>query len=192
MEQVIRHSRREANQSRGKSDQIHQSVLDIALDYLAAGIDPLRSHIVLETNVPAIFQLAAVFSMLVSYPRVLRNPTLKDEIRDKGLGENYSFGFLLYPLLQVADILAFQAQMVPVGEDQIPHLELAREIARRFNQLYCGVDPHAADDQAIVAGGVFPIPQALVGKTKRLVGLGGPNKQGQLLKMSKSLIMLFC
>src|SRR3990167_4979037 len=123
-------------------DLIRKSTLDITLDYLAAGIDPKKSVIFTETDVPAIFSLATLFSMLIPYPRLMRNPTIKDEIRDKKLGDNYSMGFLWYPILQVADILAFRPAVIPVGEDQIPHLEMTREVARRFNQMYCGVDPH--------------------------------------------------
>lgn len=156
---------------------IRQSVLDIVLDYLSVGIDPQQSTIFVETDVPAIYELTAYFSMLISYPRLMRNPTIKDEIRDKNLGDHYSVGFLLYPVMQVADILAFRPNVVPVGEDQIPHLEMTREVARRFNQLYCD-DPEK---------GLFPIFETKVGRVKRLIGLGGPNEQGQLLKMSKSL-----
>ena len=83
--------------------------------------------------------------------------------------------------------MALRAEMVPVGEDQLPHLELTREVARRFNQLYCGVDPHVDDADYVAAGGLFPIPQPKVGRIKRLVGLGGPGANGELLKMSKSL-----
>jgi tryptophanyl-tRNA synthetase len=125
--------------------------------------------------------------MLVPYPRLMRNPTIKAEIRDKGLGENYSFGFLLYPIGQVADILVFRPQIVPVGEDQIPHLELTREVARRFNQLYCGVDPHTDDHDQLKKGGLFPIIEAKLGRMKRLIGIGAPGPDGKLLKMSKSL-----
>ena len=170
-----------------KPKEIRQSVLDIALDYLSAGIDPQKSTIFIQSEIPAIAELTFLFSMLISYPRVMRNPTVKDEIRDKGLGENYPFGFLLYPIGQIADILAFRPEVVPVGEDQIPHLEMTRELARRFNQLYCEVDSHEADDNHVEQGGLFPIPEAKMGRTKRLVGLGGPGKNGQLLKMSKSL-----
>lgn len=166
---------------------IHQSTLDIALDYLSAGIDPKKSTIVVESDVPAIFELTTLFSMWIPFPRLMRNPTIKDEIRDKKLGDNYSFGFLLYPIMQVADILTFRADSVPVGEDQIPHLELTREVARKFNQLYCGVDPHAPDEKAIELGGIFPVPQAKLGRVKRLIGTGAPDEQGRLLKMSKSL-----
>jgi tryptophanyl-tRNA synthetase len=96
-------------------------------------------------------------------------------------------GFLLYPISQVADILSFRPQIVPVGEDQVPHLELTREVARRFNQVYCHVDPHAEDDKQIALGGLFPIIETKLGKTRRLVGIGPPGADGSLLKMSKSL-----
>lgn len=170
-----------------KPQFIRQSVLDIALDYLAAGIDPQKSVIFIESEVPAIYTLASIFSMLIPFPRLMRNPTLKDEIRDKQLGENYSFGFLLYAVLQVADILAFLPEVVPVGEDQLPHLEMTREVARRFNQMYCGVDPHTVDGDYTRAGGLFPVITPLVGRVERLIGLGPPNPEGRLLKMSKSL-----
>lgn len=167
--------------------EVHQNVMEVMLDYLAAGIDPQRSTIFIQSEIAAIAELTVFFSMLAPYARVMRNPTIKDEIRDKGLGDNYPFGFLMYPISQVADILSFRSEIVPVGEDQIPHLELTREIARRFNQLYCGVDSHAADADHLKLGGIFPIPEVLLGRTKRLVGLGQPNAEGNLLKMSKSL-----
>lgn len=170
-----------------ETKSIHQSVWDITLDYLAAGIDPEKSTIFLQSEIPAIAELTIFFSMLISYPRLMRNPTIKDEIRDKGLGENYPFGFLVYPIGQVADILAFRPHCVPVGEDQVPHLEMAREVARKFNQLYCGVDSHLEDGEQIRAGGLFPIFETLLGRAKRLVGIGAPNAEGKLLKMSKSL-----
>ncbi len=170
-----------------KPQEIRESVLDIVLDYLSVGIDPKKSCVFLESDIPAIFELATYFSMIMSYPRLMRNPTIKDEIRDKQLGDQYSMGFLWYPILQVADILAFRADVVPVGEDQAAHLELAREIARKFNQLYCGVDAHLKDEENLKAGGLFPIPATMLGKTKKLMGLGAPNAEGHLLKMSKSL-----
>ncbi|WP_264435790.1 tryptophan--tRNA ligase [Coxiella endosymbiont of Dermacentor marginatus] len=170
-----------------KSESIHQNTLDIALDYLAAGINPDKSTIFIESDIPAIFELTAFFSMLIPFSRLMRNPTIKDEIRDKELKGNYPIGFLLYPVMQVADILSIRAEIVPVGEDQVPHLELTREVARRFNRLYCGVDSHVDDKDHIKAGGLFPIPETKVGRVRRLVGTGGPGKNGQLLKMSKSL-----
>lgn len=170
-----------------KPGEIRQHTLDIALDYLAVGIDPNVSTIFIQSEIPAIAELTILFSMLLPYPRLMRNPTVKDEIITKNLGENYPFGFLIYPIGQVADILAFKTDIVPVGEDQVPHIEMTREIARRFNQVYCGVAPETPDTDHIKAGGLLPIPTAQVGRVKRLVGITGPNVQGQLPKMSKSL-----
>jgi len=167
--------------------EIRQSVIDIATDYLAAGIDPNKATMFIQSEVPAIDELTFFFAMLVPFNRVMRNPTLKDEIRDKELGENYSFGFPLYAVGQVADILAFRPVMVPVGEDQLPHLELTREIARRFNQMYCGVNPQTQDKDYLKAGALFPIIEPKLGRVRRLVGLGPPGQNGELLKMSKSL-----
>lgn len=170
-----------------KPEEIRQSVLDIATDYLATGMDPNQSTIFVQSDIPAIAELTFFFSMLLPYPRIMRNPTIKDEIRDKGLGDNYPFGFLLYPVGQIADILAFRPAIVPVGEDQIPHIEMTREVARRFDQLYCGVDPHTEDKDYLAKGGLFPIVETKLGRARRLVGTGGPSPEGALLKMSKSL-----
>jgi tryptophanyl-tRNA synthetase len=170
-----------------RPEEIRQSVIDIATDYLAAGIDPARSTMFIQSEIPTIAELTFFFSMLIPYPRLMRNPTIKDEIRDKGLGENYPFGFLLYPVGQVADILAFRPEIVPVGEDQIPHIEMTREVARRFNQLYCGVDSHTEDQDYVKKGGLFPVVDVKLGRSRRLVGIGAPGPDGNLLKMSKSL-----
>lgn len=170
-----------------KPAEIRQSVLDIAIDWLAAGIDEKRSTLLVQSEIPAIAELTFFFSMLIPYPRLMRNPTIKDEIRDKGLGDNYPFGFLLYPVGQVADILVFRPDIVPVGADQIPHIEMAREVARRFNQLYCGVDPHTEDKDYCKQGGLFPIVDVKLGRAQRLIGTTGPDAAGNLLKMSKSL-----
>lgn len=167
--------------------EVHQNVMDVMLDYLAVGIDPARSTIFVQSEVSAIAELTVFFSLLVPYPRLMRNPTIKDEIRDKGLGDNYSVGFLLYPVSQAADILAFRPEVVPVGEDQIPHLELTREVARRFNQVYCHVDPQTEDADYLNKGGLFPIVDTKLGRTRRLVGIGAPAPDGSLYKMSKSL-----
>ncbi len=160
---------------------IRRDCIEIVRDYLAMGIDPRKAVIFLQSEVPAIAELCFLFAMLLPFNRVMRNPTLKDEIKIKGLGENYSFGFPLYAVGQTADILAFRPVGVPVGEDQVPHLELTREVARRFNQVFCGVDEHAEDDDHVKLGGVFPVPRAEVGKVGRLMGIDGVNK------MSKSL-----
>lgn len=164
-----------------KPDEIRRDCLEIVRDHLAMGIDPQKATIFLQSEIPAITELTFLFAMLLPFNRVMRNPTLKDEIKVKGLGENYSFGFPLYAVGQTADILSFRAHGVPVGEDQVPHLELTREVARRFNQMYCGVSDKAEDEDHVKLGGVFPIPKADVGKVGRLVGIDGVNK------MSKSL-----
>lgn len=168
-------------------EEIRKSVLDIATDYLAAGIDPAQSAMFIQSEVPAIDELAFFFAMLLPFNRVMRNPTLKDEIREKGLGDSYPFGFPLYTVGQTADILAFRPDLVPVGEDQLAHLEMTREVARRFNQRYCGVDPQTPDDDYVRSGGLFPIVQPRLGRVRRLVGTGGPGPNGELVKMSKSL-----
>jgi tryptophanyl-tRNA synthetase len=171
-----------------RPDEIRQSVIDIATDWLAVGLDPDKSAMVLQSEVPAIDELTFFLSMLLSFNRVMRNPTLAQEIKDKDLGDKYPFGFPLYAVGQCADILAFRPQLVPVGEDQLPHLEMTREVARRFNQLYCGVDPHTEDKDHVALGGLLPVIEPKLGRVRRLVGLGAPNPQtGQLYKMSKSL-----
>ena len=164
-----------------KGADIRSDTLEIAKDWLAAGIDPERSTLVLQTEIPAIAELTWYFAMLLPFNRVMRNPTLKTEIELKDLGDHYSFGFPLYAVGQCADILAFRAELVPVGEDQVAHIEMCREVARRFNWTYAGVDPHAKDEEHLAQGGLFPIPRALVGRIGRLVGTDGKNK------MSKSL-----
>lgn len=171
-----------------RPDEIRQSVIDIATDWLAVGIDPNKSTMFIQSEVPAIDELTFFLAMLIPFNRVMRNPTLNAEIRDKGLGDNYPFGFPMYAVGQCADILAFRPELVPVGEDQLPHLELTREVSRRFNQVYGKVDPHAKDEDNVKLGGLFPIIQPKLGRVKRLVGIGGPSAEtGQLLKMSKSL-----
>ena len=164
-----------------KPQEIRRDCLEIVRDHLAMGIDPAKSSIFIQTEVPAISELTYLFAMLLPFNRVMRNPTLKEEIKVKNLGETYSFGFPLYAVGQTADILAFRAHAVPVGEDQVPHLEMTREVARRFNQMYCKVSDKTPDEEHVEAGGVFPIPYADVGKVGRLVGTDGINK------MSKSL-----
>ena len=164
-----------------KKDDIRRDTIEIVKDWLACGIDPARSNVVLQTEVPAIAELTWYFAMLIPFNRLMRNPTLKTEIETKGLGDHYSFGFPMYAVGQCADILAFTPVYVPVGEDQVAHIEMCREVARKFNQTYCGVDPQCEDADHIRLGGVFPIPQALIGKVGRLVGTDG------VQKMSKSL-----
>ncbi len=164
-----------------RSQEIRADTIEIVKDWLSIGIDPERSTIVLQSEIPAISELSWYFAMLLPFNRVMRNPTLKTEIEAKGLGDTYSFGFPLYAVGQCADILVFRPELVPVGEDQVAHIEMTREVARRFNQIYCGVDPHAEDEEHERLGGLFPIPRALVGRVGRLVGTDGKHK------MSKSL-----
>jgi tryptophanyl-tRNA synthetase len=135
-------------------EKVRQNTLEIVFDWLAAGIDPARSKIALQSAIPAHSQLAVLLDMLTTVGRLQRVPTYKEQIQELHL--HPSAGLLTYPVLQAADILAYKAEVVPVGEDQLPHLELARETARRFNQLY---------------GETFPEPLALLSSTPRLPGL---------------------
>jgi tryptophanyl-tRNA synthetase len=151
----------------GQPDVIADSVIQVAMDNLAVGLDPKISAIFAESTVPEIYELATIFSMLVSHNRALRNPTIKEEIKDKSMGDNYSLGFIFFPILQAADILCVKADLVPVGEDQLPHIEQTNEIVRRFNQLY--------------GGNALKETKGLVGRINRLVGTDGN------AKMTKSL-----
>ncbi len=164
-----------------KSEEVRRDTIEIVRDYLAMGIDPSRATIFVQSEIPAIAELTFLFAMLLPFNRVMRNPTLKTEIELKGLGDTYSFGFPLYAVGQTADILAFRPTGVPVGEDQVPHLEMTREVARRFNHVFCGVDEHTEDKDHVAKGGIFPVPNADVGEVGRLLGVDGTNK------MSKSL-----
>ncbi|MBX3359164.1 MAG: tryptophan--tRNA ligase [Phycisphaeraceae bacterium] len=164
-----------------KPADIRANTIGIVKDWLAAGIDPERSTIVLQTEVPAIAELSWFFAMLLPFNKVMRNPTLKTEIETKGLGDSYSFGFPMYAVGQCADILAFRPELVPVGEDQEAHIEMCRDVAGKFNQMYCGVGNRVPPEEHVKAGGVFPIPRAKIGRVARLVGTDGVNK------MSKSL-----
>lgn len=147
-------------------DKVRDSTYQVALDNLAVGLDPKKVHIFIESQIPEIYGLAAIYSMLISHNRAMRNPTIKDEIKMKGLGDQYSMGFINYPMYQAADITCVGANLVPVGKDQLPHIEQTREIVDKFNQLY---------------GPVLVKPEGLVGKVGKLVGTDGSPK------MSKSL-----
>lgn len=146
---------------------IRESAKSIFVDYLSVGLDPHKSTLFIQSSVPEHSELYLVFQMLVTISRAQRIPTLKDKLEDLHLEESLaSLGLLGYPVLQAADILLYKADLVPVGEDQLSHIELTREIARRFNFLY---------------GQTFPEPEALLSEISRLPGIDG-NK-----KMSKSL-----
>lgn len=164
-----------------KPAEIRANTVGIVKDWLAVGLDPTRSTFVLQSEIPAIAELTFLFAMLIPFNKVMRNPTLKTEIEAKGLGDTYPFGFPMYAVGQCADILAFRPDLVPVGEDQVAHIEMCRDVALKFNQVYCGVGNRVEAKDHVSAGGVFPIPAAKVGRVGRLVGLDG------VQKMSKSL-----
>ena len=164
-----------------KPAEIRANTIGIVKDWLAVGLDPEKSTFVLQSEIPAIAELTFLFAMLIPFNKVMRNPTLKTEIESKGLGDTYPFGFPMYAVGQCADILAFRPQLVPVGEDQEAHIEMCRDVALKFNQLYCGVGNRVPAEEHEKAGGVFPIPRAKIGRIARLVGLDGKQK------MSKSL-----
>ena len=145
--------------------EIEQNIRDDVLDNLAVGVDPDKVTYFLQSLVPQIPELHLYFSMLVSVPRVQRIPTLKDQLRDHGLSEP-TYGLLGYPVLQAADILCVKGDLVPVGKDQESHVELTREIARRFNQLFAPV---------------FPEPKSLVPDLGLLPGTDGREKMGKSL-----------
>jgi len=147
------------------TSHIESDTIDLVIDWLCAGIDPEQSPIFVQSQIKEHAELYLIFSMLVTVPRLERNPTVKEQAKDLGLENNMAYGHLGYPVLQAADILIYKAHLVPVGEDQLPHIELTREIARRFNATY---------------GDVFVIPSGRVTEFSRLPGLDGR-------KMSKSL-----
>ncbi len=144
--------------------EIRNNVIEVTLDYLASGIDPEKCTIFVQSHVKEHAELALLLSMITPLSWLERNPTYKDQIEELKGKELHTHGFLGYPVLQAADILLYKADLVPVGEDQLPHLELTREIARRFNHLY---------------GKVFPEPEAMLNQVTKLPGTDGR-------KMSKS------
>lgn len=140
---------------------------EVLLDNLSVGLDPKSVTFFVESAIPEIYELAAIFSMYVSHNRALRNPTIKEEIVSKGLGDRFSLGFINYPIYQAADILCVKGQVVPVGKDQEAHLEQTREIVREFNRL--------------TGSEIFPEPQALIGRVGKLIGTDGNPKMGKSL-----------
>jgi tryptophanyl-tRNA synthetase len=145
---------------------IYSNTIDMMIDWLAAGIDPAVSPIFRQSQVKEHTELFLILSMLITTARLERNPAVKEQVRDLEL-DSVVYGHLGYPVLQAADILLYRANLVPVGEDQLSHVEITRELARRFNTQY---------------GEVFPVPDPKVSKFSRLPGLSSINQ-----KMSKSL-----
>lgn len=147
--------------------KISENILNVVADYLAVGIDPAKSTICLQSALPALAELTMYYLNLVTVSRLERNPTVKSEIEQKGFARSLPAGFLVYPVSQAADITAFAATHVPVGDDQLPMLEQTNEIVRRFNQIV---------DQPVLVE-----CQAMLSKVSRLPGIDGK------AKMSKSL-----
>ena len=147
------------------TDNIYNDTIDMLIDWLASGLDPVKSPMFRQSQIKEHTELNLIFSMLITINRLERNPTVKDQARDLHI-EQIIYGHLGYPVLQAADILLYKGNAVPVGEDQVPHIEITREIARKFNNQY---------------GAVFPEPEPLLTKFARLPGLDGA------AKMSKSL-----
>ena len=151
------------------TDKVKNNLIQVAIDYISAGIDPEKVCVFIQSMVPELFEITGYFMNLVSLSRLQRNPTIKDEIKQRKFEKSIPIGFLNYPVSQAADILAFNANLIPVGEDQLPMIEQTREIAHTFNNTY---------------GELFGNVEALLPKKKicaRLPGLDGK------LKMSKSL-----
>ncbi len=147
------------------TNQVYNNTIDMLIDWLSAGLDPVKSPMFRQSKIKEHAELNLIFGMLITVNRLERNPTLKDQIRDLNI-DYVTFGHFGYPVLQAADILLYKGDFVPVGEDQVPHVEISREIARKFNNQY---------DQ------VFPEPEPLLTRFSRLPGLDGN------AKMSKSL-----
>lgn len=147
------------------SSGIHESTIEMVIDWLAAGLDPEKSPFFRQSQIKEHAELYLLFSMMITKARLERNPTVKDQVRDLNI-EHMIYGHLGYPVLQAADILLYRGEAVPVGEDQVPHVEITREIARKFNTQY---------------GEVFPEPEPLLTQFSRLPGIDGN------AKMSKSL-----
>lgn len=146
--------------------KVRDNARELALDYLAVGIDSDKTTILIQSLIPEIAELTVFFMNLVTLERVMRNPTVKDEIKQKGFGKNVPAGFVMYPVSQAADITAFGAHLVPVGEDQLPMIEQTREIVKKFNSLY---------------GKTLVEPKALIGDFPRLPGTDGQEKMGKSL-----------
>ena len=152
-------------------EKVRDSVHELVLDYLAAGIDPKKAHIYIQSYIPEVAELTVYFSNLVTVSRLYRNPTTKHEVGQKSElfgedGESITYGFLGYPVSQAADITALDGDLVPVGEDQVPHIEQTREIVRKFNAIY---------------GETFKEPEAVLSPNPRIKGLDGNDKMGKSL-----------
>ena len=152
-------------------EKVRKSVRDLAIDLLAVGIDPEKANLFIQSMIPEIAELTVFYSNLVTIARLERNPTVKAELQQKkevfgDKGEGITYGFLGYPVSQAADITAFDGELVPVGEDQLPLIEQCREIVRKFNNIY---------------GETLKEPDAYLSENKRIKGLDGNDKMGKSL-----------
>ncbi len=148
------------------TDKIGENIIEMITDWLSVGLDPNKATFIIQSHVKEHAELHLILSMLTPLPWLQRNPVLKEQVRSLNLGDSFSYGLLGYPVLMAADILLYKSDIVPVGEDQVPHIEITREIARRFNYYYKEV---------------FPLPKEKLTETPRIPGTDGKEK------MSKSL-----
>ena len=147
-------------------EKVRQNIIEVALDYLACGLDPEKSVLFIQSQIPELCEMTFYYMDLVTVSRLQRNPTVKSEIQMRNFEASIPVGFFTYPISQAADITAFKATTVPVGEDQLPHIELSRKIVRRFNDLY---------------GETLNEPEILLSDCPRLAGLDGNAKMGKSL-----------
>ena len=148
-------------------EKVRANIIEVCKDYLAVGIDPEKCTIFVQSAIPELFELTIYYLNLVTVSRLERNPTIKAELQQKNFVDSVPAGFLTYPVSQAADITAFRAQLVPVGEDQLPVIEVSNEIVRRFNRIY--------NTNVLVEA------EAMVGKVGRLVGIDGKAKASKSL-----------
>jgi len=147
--------------------KVSENILETTMDNIAVGLDPKKVTFFIQSEVPEIAELTVLFMNLVTHNQVLRNPTVKTEIGLKKFGESVPFGFVAYPVSQAADILILRANLVPVGDDQAPMLELTDEIAQRFNKIY--------------GSSIFPKVEGYYSKAGRLVGTDGNAKMSKTI-----------
>lgn len=155
--------------------KIRDSIYQVILDYLAVGLDPAKSHLFIQSQVPELFELTFHYMNLVTVSRLQRNPTVKTEIKLRDFQSSIPVGFFTYPISQAADITAFDATLVPVGEDQAPMLEQTREIVQRFNYLY---------------GDTLVMPEILLPKNKASMRLPGTDGMAKMSKSAGNCIYL--
>ena len=150
-------------------EKVRQNIIEVALDYLSVGIDPAKTNIFIQSQISQLTELTFYYMNLVTVSRLQRNPTVKSEIQMRNFEASIPVGFFTYPISQAADITAFKATTVPVGEDQLPHMEVTRKLVRRFNEMYCPDEP------------ILVEPKAMLSSCSRLMGLDGNAKMGKSL-----------